>query len=304
MNRDFDIAVVGGGIAGLTAAVRAAESGASVVCFDDGAIPGGLVANVGRLDDFPSAAAIAGATVADQLLKRARALDVNFVTATVTRLDDAGQGLRISAGADSYAIRAAIVASGGRLRRLEIPGEAELTGRGVSQCDWCDGGLYRGKQVAVVGGGNAAVQAALHLAEFCESAALIVRGASLRARRDYVLQAADNPKIRFFWETVVDRIIGDNGVEGLALRSVPDASTATEAFSAVFVFVGLEPNLGFLPATLKRDSAGYAITDVQFRSSVRGVFVVGAARSGNEGSLLAAMGEARTASALAVAQLD
>ena len=238
------------------------------------------------------------------MLAQARALGVVMVNASAARVDDAGGSFRISAGTQTYASRAVIVASGGRLRRLGVPGEAELTGRGVSQCDWCDGGLYRGQRVAVVGGGNAAVQSALHLAEICESVALIVRGPSLRARRDYVLRAADHAKIEFFWEAIVERIVGDDGVEGLLLKNVPDASTFMEPFSAVFVFVGLVPNLGFLPPSLQRDAAGHAITDASFRSSMRNVFVVGAARSGNEGSLLAAMGEARTAGALAVAALD
>jgi thioredoxin reductase (NADPH) len=226
---------------------------------------------------------------------------VALVPAEVTSLRSAGEGFSVASASEAYGVRIVIVASGARLRKLGVPGETELAGRGVSQCDWCDGGLYRGKCVAVVGGGDAAVQAALHLAELCETVTLVVRGPSLRARRDYVARAADNPKIEFLWETNVERVLGGDGVTGLRVVSGSDSSE--HACSAVFVFPGLLPNLEFAPAGLVRDDAGYGVTDARFRASVPGMFVVGAARSGNGGSLLSAMGEASTAAAAAVEDL-
>lgn len=302
--KECDIAVIGGGLAGLSAAVRAAAGGASVACFESNPMVGGLVANIGRLDDYPGAGAIAGTTLAYELATRARSLGVVMVEAEVTRLEGSGGGIALTSAAGLCRCKAVIIASGARLRQLGVPGERELAGRGVSQCDWCDGGLYRGKRVAVVGGGDAACQAALHLAQGSESVTLIVRGAELSARREYVLRAADNPAIDFRWETTVERIVGVNGVEALVLANAVEGSTATEPYAAVFVFVGLEPNLQFVPASLQRDVNGHAVTDVQYRSSVPGVFVVGAARSGNGGSLLSAMGEAATAASLAVAGID
>lgn len=297
------ICVIGAGLAGLSAAVHAAASGASVICFERSPLRGGLVANVGRLDDYPSPAATSGAALADQLLARARDSGVTMVTAQVTSLAPVGGGFTIGAESLTCFSQAVIVASGGRLRQLGVPGERELAGRGVSQCDWCDGGLYRGKRVAVVGGGNAALQAALHLAELCESVTVISRGAGLRARRDYVLRAADKPKIEFLWETQVEAVVGSDGVEGLTLTSVPDALRWERPFSAVFVFAGIVPNLDFAPTLLDRDEGGFARTDSAFRSSIPGVFVVGAARSGNGGSLVSAMGEAMTAAAAAIVDL-
>ena len=293
-----DVAVIGGGLAGLTAAVQAAAAGASVVSFEGEPLYGGLVANIGRLDDYPAQGAVAGASLADGLLERARNLGVTLVSARVASLQP---GFSIVAASETYGARTVIVASGARLRKLGVPGEAELAGRGVSQCDWCDGGLYRGKRVAVVGGGDAAVQAALHLADLCEAVTLIVRGPSLRARRDYVARAADHPKIEFMWETLVERVLGDDGVTGLRVVSGGEASE--HRFSGVFIFPGLVPNLEFAPGDLRRDDAGYGVTDARFRASVPGMFVVGAARSGNGGSLLSAMGEASTAAATAVKDL-
>ena len=299
-----EIAVIGSGVAGLAAAVRAASAGASVVCFEASAMVGGLVANIGRLDDYPGVSALAGTTLADGLATRARELGVVMVNAEVTALASAQGGLSIAAGPGRYSARAVIVASGANLRKLGVPGESELSGRGVSQCDWCDGGLYRGKRVAVVGGGNAACQAALHLAEGCESVLLVVRGPMLRARRDYVTRVADNPKIEFQWEMAVESIAGADGVAGLVLKNLVDGSTSNESCAAVFVFAGLMPNLQFAPDALKCDGDGFALTDAEYRSSLPGVFVVGAARSGNEGSLVSAMGEAVSAAAIAAAGLD
>lgn len=297
------LAVVGGGLAGLTAAIEAANAGASVVCFEGAPIHGGLVANVGRLDDWPGAQPVAGASIAEHLLERARALGVTLVPAAVETLVATGNGLEIHASDSVYRTPMGVIASGARLRRLGIPGEEALTGRGVSQCDWCDGGLYRGQRVAVVGGGCAALQAALHLAGMCESVTVIVRGATLGARRDYVLRAADNPAIEFLWETRVDRVLGTDHVEALGLTGLPDEPRTERPFAAVFVFPGVTPNLDFAPAALERDKAGFAVTDARYRSSIPAVFVVGAARAGNGGSVLAAMGEATTAARAAIVDL-
>jgi thioredoxin reductase (NADPH) len=297
------ISIIGGGLAGLAGAVHAAESGASVVCFEAAPLFGGLVANIGVLDDWPSPQPVSGVSIAEYLLGRARELSVTFVPEKVTALASAGDEFAITAGAMTYDTRIAIVASGARLRQLGVPGEAELAGRGVSQCDWCDGGLYRNKRVAVVGGGDAALQAALHLASLCQSVTVIARGATLRARRHYVLRAADNPKIEFLWETQVDRVVGSEGVQGLSLTSLPDNARSEQPFDGVFVFPGVVPNLDFAPSSLDRDEAGFAVTDARYVSSIPGLFVVGAARSGNGGSLLSAMGEAMTAAGAAVADL-
>ena len=300
--KNFDLAVIGGGLAGLSAAVCAAANGGSVVCFEPAPLFGGLVANIGRLDDYPGAGDIAGVSLAEQLVGRAKTLDVTFIGERVTSLDANGGATILRAATTNYSAKATIVASGARLRELGVPGERELIGRGVSQCDWCDGSLYRGQHVAVVGGGNAAVQAALHLAELCAKVTVIARGGALRARRDYVVRAADNPKIEFLWETVVDQVLGTDGVEGLRLRALPDNASTRLACAAVFVFVGLAPNLEFAHS-LKCDDAGFAISDASYRSSMPRVFVVGAARGGNGGSLLSAMGEAMTAATTAIDDL-
>ena len=297
-----DVSIIGGGLAGLCAAVEAAASGAAVTCFESAPFFGGLVANVGRLDDYPGVADLGGAALAEELVTRAKALDVAFVTENVSSLTATAAGTTIVAGALNCRAKVAIVASGARLRRLGIPGESELTGRGVSQCDWCDGGLYRGRHVAVVGGGNGSVQAALHLAELCEKVTLITRGETLRARRDLVLRAADTETIEFQWQTVIDEVIGTNAVERLRLRTLLDDTRSDLVCDALFVFAGLLPNLDFA-SDLPHDDAGFALTDAHYRTASPRVFVVGAARSGNCGSLISAMGEGSSAATSAIADL-
>jgi len=300
---EYDVAVIGGGAAGLVAAGHAAASGARVACFEATALYGGLIANVGRLDDYPASQPLPGPALADILVARARTLGVTLVEGRVTGLASEDGTTRIATERDAYRARRTIIASGASLRRAGMPGETELAGRGVSQCSWCDGGLFRGERVVVVGGGDAALQSALHLAEICQSVAIGVRGATLRARNEYAARAADNERIRFHWETVVESVLGARQVEGVRLRDLSTNTSLEHPCDGVFVFVGLPPNCAFAPPDLAKDGAGYIRTDPQFRTSLPGTFAVGAVRSGHGGALLSAMGEAAAASAIAIDDL-
>lgn len=302
-NAEFDVAVIGAGAAGLTAAIHSAATGVSVVCFEQANLYGGLIANVGRLDDYPAPGGIAGGALSDLLLGRVRELAVSIVPERVTTLACSASALRLGTESEICDVKTIILACGGKLRQIGVPGEIELAGRGVSQCDWCDGGLYRGRDVVVVGGGDAALQAALHLSELCNSVAIVARGATLRARRDYVLRAADNERISFHWETMVEAILGHNEVEAVRLRSLSDDSDFEYPCAGVFIFAGIVPHLDFAPAELKTDSAGWILTDRECRTSIPGIFAVGAVRSGHQGTLLCAMGEAAAASAMAAEDL-
>lgn len=301
---DFDIAIIGAGATGLSAAAECAERGARVVCLEQAAMAGGLIANVGRIDSFPAAPASAGATLIESLGQRCRELGVQMLQADVAALERKGarQTLATSAGP----VQAAIVlsASGARLRQLGVPGEAEFAGRGVSQCDWCDGGFFRDESVLVVGGGDAAFQAALHLAQICASVTLVMRGSAMRARRAYVQAAAEQPRIAFLWETSVERIEGDTGVRRVVLRDQGEGRTFEQPANGVFVFVGLEPNTAYLPADLARDATGRLVTDANYRTSLPGVFAAGEVRSGYRGQLVSACGEGAAAAAAATDLLE
>lgn len=302
--REFDIVVIGGGIAGLAATAQCAERGASVVCINDSSIPGGLVANIGKLDAFPAPAPLSGTALADGMLENCKALGADFVNAAVASLAHSDQSTTITTDQGIFSAKAVILASGARLRQLGIPGEAEFAGRGVSQCDWCDGGFFRDESVFVIGGGDAAFQATLHLAALCKSVTIVVRAPTMRARRSYVQQAADNERIAFLWDTVAERIIGSDRVERIALRNVADGSAEEHPAAGVFVFAGTVPNSDFLPPGIERDVAGFVVTDSDFRTALSGIFAVGGVRSGYRGQLITACGEGAAAAAAAVEELQ
>ncbi len=299
----FDVAVIGAGLAGLSAASQCAERGATVVCIEQAPLPGGLVANVGRVDSFPAGGALTGAALVDALGERCRKLDVHMLNAEVTALQDAGAHRRIATSAGDILARRVILATGARLRQLGVPGEAEFAGRGVSQCDWCDGGFFRQEPVVVVGGGDSAFQAALHLAELCESVTLVMRGASMRARRSYVQQAGDNERIAFLWDTTVEAIEGEGKVQAVLLRDNVEGTQTRHPTAGVFIFVGIEPNARFLPPEVQRDDAQRIVTDAGFRSSMAGVLAVGAVRAGYRGSAVGACGEGAAAAEVAMEEL-
>jgi thioredoxin reductase (NADPH) len=299
----FDIAVIGGGIAGLTAAHHAALSGVSVAHFIADGMPGGLVMNVGALDGWPAAAAVGGAELAAGLLGRNEELGVSLVPSRIDKIE--GTASKTLSGPDgAWRAKQIIVATGASLRTLDAPGAERLAGRGVSQCAWCDGGLYRDAEVVVAGGGDAALSEAIHLAEFARSITIVTRGEMFRARRSYVSRVADDERFKLRWASEIVEVLGNKGVEGVRVRDNEAGSAEVLACRGLFVFVGLSPNAGLLPADVARDERGFVVTDANFETASPGVFAIGALRSGYGGRLTQAAAEATTAAERAAACCD
>lgn len=285
--------VIGAGVAGLAAAAEAARCGLAAALFDDGVL-GGLITNVGIVHGHPGLEETSGADLVAIMLGEVLAAEVDYRPGAVGELAAEGDVWRLPEhGASAPAV---ILATGAELRTLGVPGEAELSGRGVSQCAFCDGGLYRGKDVAVVGGGDAAFQEALHLAELCANVTMILRGQRPRARPAFARQAADHANMHFRWHTQVREIIGDqaDGVTGLRLAG-PDGAEETLPSAAVFPFIGLAPRTGLAPADARRDEAGGLIVDADMQTGQPGLYAVGAARAGHGGQLAHAIADAKTA---------
>ena len=299
----FDIAVIGGGIAGLTAAHHAALAGASVGHFIADGMPGGLVMNVGALDGWPAAGSAGGAELAAGLLGRNEELGVSLVPSRIDSIEGAA-GKTLSGPDGTWRARQVIVATGASLRTLAVPGAERLAGRGVSQCAWCDGGLYRGAEVVVAGGGDAALSEAIHLAEFARSITIVTRGEMFRARRSYVSRVADDERFKLRWASEIVEVLGDQGVEGVRMRDNEAGSEEIVGCSGLFVFVGLEANAGPLPADVVRDERGFVVTDANFETASPGVFAIGAVRSVYGGRLTQAVAEATTAAERAAARCD
>ena len=270
--------VIGAGVSGLIAAHELAQRGVATALVDDGWL-GGLVVNVGALDG--DGVSGAGADLVNELLGEALEAGVDYRMGEAAAPDfDRGAwrlpGLELAA---PYIV----LATGARLRKLGVPGEKSLTGRGVSQCAFCDGGLYRGQDTVVVGGGDAAFQEALHLAELCGSVTVLMRGDAPRARPSYVERLAACANVRLRPGVQVTEILGENGVDALRLCETASGAEETLATRAVFVFVGLEPRTELAPADAARDAAGALVVDETMRSTAPGLFAVGAARAGYGG---------------------
>ncbi len=274
----FDIAVIGGGITGLTAAHHAALAGASVAHFIAGdELPGGLVMNVGELDGWPATGPTAGAELAACLLRRNQELEV---TVAASRIDaiDAGATKTLRGPEGAWRARQVIVATGAALRRLDAPGAERLEGRGVSQCAWCDGGLYRGKDVVVVGGGDAALSEAIQLGKFARTVTILTRGETFRARRGYVARVAADERFRLRWASEIVEVLGGDCVQGVRVRDRETGSEETIACDGLFVFIGLAANTGLLGAEAARDAAGFVVTNDKLETGMQGVFAAGAVR--------------------------
>lgn len=301
---DVELAVVGGGIAALTAAWHAAQNGARVIVFAGTDLPGGLVANIGVLEGFPSATPTAGLAVAERLQAEAKALGACFELHAVEHISTSGAGFALHAAARDWRAAKVIAATGARLKILDVPGAERFRDNGVLQCAWCNAGLYRGRQVAVVGGGDSAFQEAIHLAHKGARVTMVMRGEQVRARRVLVEKVAGDETVQLRWSSEVVAVKGDTHVTGIVVRDRASGATDTLACDAVFPYIGLAPNSGWLGDLVLRNPAGAVLADTCMRTKTPGLYAIGALREANRGRLTDALGEASMAAAAACAELD
>jgi thioredoxin reductase (NADPH) len=284
-----EIAVIGGGLAGLSAARHVALLGRYVTLFEGSGIYGGQVATVDEVDGVPAPGKFSGQDLAMHLLEEARKLGVQVVEAGITAMGS-GEGLTLTdALGGTHHPEAVIVASGAALRKLAVPGEEQFAGRGVSRCATCDGGFFRGQDVVVVGGGDSAVQEALVLTKTSGHVIMVCRG-PLKARRAYIERLDARENVRFYWDSEVEAILGNEHVTGVRLRHLGDGSHSEVECAGVFPFIGVVPNSGFLPKELLTPS-GHVATGPGFATSDRRVFAVGAVRADYGGQVIEAMAE-------------
>ena len=298
----YDIVIVGGGPAGMTAALYAARAGKSVVLFEGEAL-GGQILPTRKIENYPALPEVDGYTFADGLTKQITALGVAIVYAAVSKIEKIDMGFTIFANDEAYSAKAVILATGLKHRKLGLDGEDALIGRGISFCATCDGMFFRKKEVAVVGGGNTAVQDALVLSEYCSRVYLIHRRAELRAEKNLAEQMRAKENIEFIGETVIEELEGKESLQSLTLRNVATGAVEYLPVSALFEAIGQLPQNAAFFNLVDLDEDGYFLTDNECRTSCPGIFAAGDACRKNVRQLTTAVSDGTVAALSAVEYL-
>jgi thioredoxin reductase (NADPH) len=271
------VIVIGSGPAGLTAALYAARAQLEPLVIVGNQL-GGQISITAEVENYPGfpEADLTGPELVDRMVKQAERFGARLEYDEVVEVHF-GKGLPfyVKTHANEYEAEAVIVTAGASPRRLGVPGEESMIGRGVSFCATCDGFFFRGKDVVVVGGGDSALEEGLFLTKFANSVRIIHRRDELRGGPALQKRAFNNEKISFVWDTVVDEIVGDGMVTSVKTRNVHTSEVATIEANGVFIYVGHYPNSKFLEGQLEMDEHGYIITDERMRTSVPGVFAAG-----------------------------
>ena len=272
-----NVVIIGTGPAGLTAAIYAARAELEPIVLT-GDTPGGQVTITDTLDNFPGfPEGIPGFELFQNLKKQAERFGAKLVSETAVSVDFSSQPLKIKTRGQEYEAKTVIIATGSDPRKLNVPGETENIGKGVSYCATCDGFFFRDKQVVVVGGGDSAVEEALFLTKFASKVTIIHRRDRLRAGAHLQSRAEKNKKIDFIWDSVVTEVLADGttGVNGVNLKNVKTEQESVFETDGVFIFIGHIPNTEVFKDRIEFDEAGIIITDGRQKTNVPGVFAAG-----------------------------
>lgn len=272
MNNDiYDLAIIGGGPAGLSAAIYAVRAGLKTVVFEK-LVCGGQIVNASKIDNYPGMPHVSGAEFSDKLQEQAEELGAEIIFDEVLCFSKKEDVFELK-GEETYNAKAVVLACGAAPRHLQIPGEAELLGRGVSFCATCDGRFFEGKDVAVIGGGNTALYDALYLADICKKVYLIHRRDEFRGSKSAVEKLEKLDNVEFLLNTTPERMLGKKMLEGLEV--LQDGKKHTLELSGVFEAVGSVPQGAALNPNLKTTEDGYIKCRENFETSIDGVFVAG-----------------------------
>lgn len=293
-----DLIIVGGGPAGLCAAMYAGRGMLNAVLLERG-LPGGELLNTELVEDYPGFESILGRDLAQRMMDHAVKFGADIRQENVETIERQADGeflVRTTLG-NRYHAPAVILTAGGTPTKLEVPGELEYAGKGVSYCAVCDGAFFRGHTIAVVGGGDAAVEEAEYLTRYAAKVYVIHRRDEFRASRILQDRLFANPKVEVIWNQRVREITGDNlaGVDALHLEDTRVGTLSTLPVTGVFVFIGFRPNTGIVKGHFDHDASGYIITDDRMMTSIPGLFAAGDLRVQLTRQVTTAVGDATTA---------
>lgn len=292
---EYDVIIIGGGPAGLTAGLYTARGALKTLLIEKG-LMGGQIVNAEKVDNFPGFPdGISGYNLGELMYKQAVKFGVKTLNAEVTGLKPREKANVVETTEGNFTAKAVIIAGGTNRQKLGVPGEAEYTGKGVSYCAVCDAAFFKDLPVAVVGGGNSALTEAHHLSKTASRISLIHRRDQLRATKVLQEEMFANPKIECIWDTVVKSIEGGDFVERLRLQNVKTGAGSTLAVSGVFISTGFVPNTEYLKGVLPLDEHGAIITDARMATSVPGIFAAGDIRQKREWQVITAAGDGAAA---------
>ncbi|MFW6338138.1 MAG: thioredoxin-disulfide reductase [Alkalispirochaetaceae bacterium] len=308
-NVDYDLVIVGGGAAGLTAAQYGARAALNTLVIEQAAT-GGQCLLIEGLENYPGfPEPINGTDFTERFEEQARRFGASFKIATVRKIEKEGHTFTLTTEGEKITASAVILATGAKHRTLDVPGEAEFQGKGVSYCATCDGPFFKGQKILVVGGGDAAFDEANFLSKLSDQVVLVHRRESFRAQKSLVKRVMENPNIEVRTNTVVKEVTGApnmfgiEAVDSVTLQNRVTGEEQSEPFKAMFVFVGSIPQTN-LAEEAEKDEAGYIVTDERMRTSVEGLYAVGDVRTTPFRQLVVAASDGAIAAHDASAYID
>ena len=295
MANEYDVVIIGGGLAGMTAGMYAANYGLRTGLIEQ-MMGGAQIINIEKIENFPGfPEGVAGAELAPAVQEQCMNAGVEFIMGEATGVTQDGDFKVVATDSGDFRGRAVIVAAGSSLRSLGIPGEEELNGRGVSNCATCDGPMFMGETVGVVGGGDSAVEEALTLTDYVDKVLLFHRRDQLRAQEALQQRLLGNPKVEVLWDTVVEAVLGEDTVSGVRARNVVTNMENVIDLSGLFVYVGLEPNCQLVSGLVPVDNAGHIPVNLSMETSVPGLYAAGDLRQNSASQLVSSAGDGATA---------
>jgi thioredoxin reductase (NADPH) len=303
-NEIWDVLIVGAGPAGLTAGLYAARANLRSLLVERG-LPGGELLNTDLIEDYPGFISTTGFELAQKMEEHARKFGLEIEQGSVETITKAGETFTTrTVEGQEFQSKTVIMTAGGVPKKLEVPGEAELAGRGVSYCAVCDGPLFREKVLAVAGGGDSAFQEGIYLTRHASKVYIVHRRDDFRASPDLQQKAMDNPKIEFVKSAVIEEIRGTPNVESISVRNVKTDTTKDLAVDGVFIFIGFSPNSGLFSEHLEHDEQGFLITNDHMETRIPGLYAAGDVRSQLARQITTAVGDATTAAIAAEHYLE
>lgn len=299
----YDMIILGGGTAGLTAAIYGKRAGKQVLLLEK-AVCGGQIISSQEIENYPGLKSVSGADFAEAIQRQAEELGTEIRYEEVLAIRDLGEVKTVVTEQDAYPCKTVIVATGAKNRPLGLPGERELTGAGISYCATCDGAFFRGKTVAVAGGGNTALEDAIFLSAYCERVFVIHRRDTFRGEQRLVRRLEQKENVEFLMDTVIEGLLGEQCLSGLLLKEKHSGASRELSVQGLFVAVGQQPENEVVKELLELDAHGYLVAGEDCTTSAAGIFAAGDVRTKGVRQLSTAAADGTVAALAACAYLE